>query len=127
MAGVTDAKSVATSFNDAITRRDIESLTGLMTEDHVFTDTASASVSGRAACRAAWAGFFAAFPDYRNEFTVVVPTGDGIAIAGHSFCSEPALAGPALWSVTVRDGRVARWQVLFDTSGNRRTLGLPER
>jgi ketosteroid isomerase-like protein len=120
-----DAASVAVAFNDRITAHDAEALSRLMTDDHEFVDTAGRSVSGRPACRAAWAGFFAAFPDYRNVLTVVTAHGERIAIAGYSICAEPDLAGPALWGATVRSGQVARWQVYDDTPGNRRVLGLP--
>jgi hypothetical protein len=37
--------------------------------------------------------------------------GDTVTVTGHSMCSEPALAGPARWTATVRDGKVARSQV----------------
>ena len=62
-----------------------------MTPDHTFTDTEGGTVTGRAACRDAWAGFFAAFPDYRNVFTTVIATAERVALAGYSVCSEPAL------------------------------------
>ena len=120
-----DAASVAARFNEAITSRDLEALDRLMTDDHVFVDTAGGTVEGRRACRDAWRGFFAAFPDYRNHFTAVVADGDLVAMAGRSDCSYPELAGPALWRAAIRDSRVARWQVLADTPANRRDLGLP--
>jgi hypothetical protein len=50
-----------------------------------------------------------------------------VTIVGHSLCSEPALAGPALWTATIRDDKVALWRVYTDTPGNRHALGLPDR
>jgi hypothetical protein len=35
------AKSIVASFNDCIGRRDITGLSSLMTDDHVFIDTAN--------------------------------------------------------------------------------------
>ena len=119
--------AIANSFNDAIARRDLDGLTALMTPDHTFTDTEGSTVTGRTACRAAWEGFFAAFPDYRNVFTTVITAGDRATLAGYSVCAEPALDGPALWTATVHDGRVASWTVHHDTPDNRRRLGLPAR
>ena len=84
------------TFNDRINARDLASRTALMTEDHTFEDPAGAVVRGRAACTGAWQGFFAAFPDYRNVFVAVVADGDTVTVTGHSTCSEPALAGPAV-------------------------------
>jgi ketosteroid isomerase-like protein len=102
---------VVAAFNDRINAGDLAGLTELMTGDHTFVDPAGAAVTGRAACTEAWRAFFAAFPDYRNVFATVVTDGDTVAVTGHSTCSEPALAGPARWTATVRDGKVARWQV----------------
>ncbi|GAA0913841.1 nuclear transport factor 2 family protein [Virgisporangium aurantiacum] len=119
-----DPALVVRRFNDFISDRDLDGLTGMMTDDHLFVDTTGATVAGRAACADAWQGFFAAFPDYRNVFDVVTVAGNTVGVTGHSVCSEPTLTGPALWTAIVRDGRVARWQVHDDTPENRRTLGV---
>jgi ketosteroid isomerase-like protein len=106
-----DPRSVVVAYNDRINARDLAGLTDLMTGDHTFVDPAGAAVTGRDACAEAWRGFFAAFPDYRNVFATMDADGDTVTVIGHSTCSEPALAGPARWTATVRDGKVARWQV----------------
>ena len=121
-----DPASVAARFNDCIASRDIEALTQLMTEDHTFVDTEGNVVSGRRACRAAWQGFFEAFPDYSNVFDAVTAADTLVAMVGHSLCSAPALDGPALWTATIRDDKVARWRVYTDTPSNRDALGLPD-
>ena len=59
-------------FNECINRRDLGGLSRLMTDDHVFTDSANNTISGKERCVEAWRGFFAAFPDYRNHFEHVV-------------------------------------------------------
>jgi ketosteroid isomerase-like protein len=60
---------VVEAFNAAINARDIDALAALMTDNHEFIDAESASIRGKEACVAAWRGFFAAFPEYRNTFT----------------------------------------------------------
>ena len=105
------ATDVVAAFNDRINARDLDGLTALMTEDHTFVDDAGAVISGRQACAEAWAGFFAAFPDYRNVFETMTTEGETVRVTGHSVCAEPALAGPAGWTATVRAGKVSRWQV----------------
>jgi hypothetical protein len=96
-----------------------------MPDDHTFVDTEGGVVSGKGECLAAWRGFFAAFPDYRNVFASLSADGDTVTIVGRSECSEPSLHGPALWTATVRDGKVAQWRVYADTFENRRRLALP--
>jgi ketosteroid isomerase-like protein len=123
--GATDPTSVAAAFNDNINRRDLEGLAALMTDDHRFIDTAGEVVSGKRDCLDAWRGCFESFPDYRNVFTSLAARGDLVTIVGHSVCAEPALAGPALWRATTRDGMVAEWRVYPDTPDMRAMLHEP--
>lgn len=95
-----------------------------MTDDHVFIDSAGAAVSGKSACLAAWRGFFNAFPGYHNAFDCIQMSGDVIAVSGRSFCSDPRLAGPALWTAKLGDARIREWRVYEDTKETRRTLGM---
>jgi ketosteroid isomerase-like protein len=113
---------VAVRFNERINARDLAGLATLMTDDHTFIDTAGTSLAGKGACLAAWRGFFEGFPDYRNVFTSFTTHDDVVTIVGRSECAEPSLAGPALWTATVRDGKVAEWHVHEDTPETRRRL-----
>ncbi|GAB1513882.1 nuclear transport factor 2 family protein [Actinophytocola sp. KF-1] len=114
----------ATRFNDCVNHADLHGLAELMTDDHRFVDAAGAVVRGKQACLAAWRGFFAAFPDYRNTFTSVATRGHVVVIEGCSVCAEPELAGPALWTAIVEGERVAEWRVYEDTPATRAALGL---
>jgi ketosteroid isomerase-like protein len=106
-----DPRSVVAAFNDRINARDLDGLAALMTDDHTFVDSAGATFAPKSACAEAWRGFFDAFPGYRNVFTSLAAEGDTVTITGYSECSDPELAGPARWIATVREGKVARWQV----------------
>ena len=111
-------------INECINRRDIEGLAALMTPDHIFIDTANHAIHGSGKALEAWRGFFAAFPDYQNVFDSLVSSGDLVSITGHSTCSDERLAGPALWTAKVWDGKIAEWRVYDDTPENRRLLGI---
>jgi ketosteroid isomerase-like protein len=108
---MTDAVTVVLAFNEAINARDLAALADLMTETHRFVDAAGASLDGKAACVAAWRGFFDAFPDYRNDFDRLEEIDDVVVVTGRSSCSVEVLDGPAEWRAVVVDGRVERWQV----------------
>jgi endonuclease VIII len=125
--GAADPRSIAVAFNDSINRRDLDGLAALMTDDHRFIDTEGVVVAGKRACLDAWCGFFESFPDYHNVFTSLATDGDLVTIVGHSVCAEPSLAGPALWTATTGDGRVAQWRVYPDTPGVRAKLGAAAR
>jgi ketosteroid isomerase-like protein len=119
-----DPQTIAVGFNDCINSRDIEGLASLMSDDHRFVDADGAVISGKANCVAAWRGFFEAFPDYRNVFASMVIRDDVVIIVGYSECAEPSLAGPAVWTATIREGAVVEWRVYEDTSDIRDRLGV---
>lgn len=117
---------VVVQFNHAINAQRLGDLARLMAQDHRFVDTDDNAVAGKDACLDAWAGFFSAFPDYRNEFDEVRGADGVVAVRGRSHCSEPELDGPALWSARVAGALVTEWRVYDDTVANRRALGFAE-
>ncbi len=106
--------TVTIAFNDRITAADLDGLAALMTEDHTFVNASGRVMAGKQACIDAWRGFLHSFPSYRNVFTSIVAEGDTVTATGHSECDVAQLAGPARWTATIRDGKVARWQVSSD-------------
>jgi ketosteroid isomerase-like protein len=120
------ASEIATAFNERINARDVDGLSALMTDGHSFIDTEGAAVTGKAACMAAWRSFFSAFPNYRNVFERVIERGDTIVAIGRSECSDPRLAGPAVWTAKIADKRVSEWRVWEDNAETRRALALGE-
>ena len=117
-------QTIALWFNECINNRDLDGLAALMTGDHSFIDSASASVHGKERVVEAWRGFFALFPDYRNIFERVESCDQLVAIMGRSTCSEQQLDGPALWTAKIRGDQVAEWRVYKDTPENRTALRL---
>jgi ketosteroid isomerase-like protein len=111
-------------FNECIGRGDTEGLAVLMTDDHVFIDTANRAIHGKERALQAWRGFFERFPGYRNVFESLRCSGDLVTIKGYSTCSDKRLDGPALWTARVRDNQIAEWRVYDDTPENRSRLGL---
>jgi limonene-1,2-epoxide hydrolase len=119
-----EARAAVEAFNLCITERDLDRLGELMTDDHAFVDSGGRARHGRADCLAAWAGFFTAFPDYRNVLGTVTLHDDVVVVIGHSVCEEPALSGPVIWTVRIDAGKVAEWRVHDDTDAVRRELGI---
>jgi len=117
---------VVVRFNLCINSRDLDGLSALMADEHVFIDAAETSIDGKEACLRAWRGFFEQFPDYRNIFDRIVARDGEVAIGGRSTCSDARLDGPALWAATVWCGQVRQWRVCEDTPANRKRLGLNE-
>jgi ketosteroid isomerase-like protein len=119
-----DPRTLVVQFNDCINSRNLAALADLMTDDHVFIDTANAAIRGRQQCVNAWWGFFDSFPDYRNIFDTLVVVDDAVIVVGQSTCSDPRLRGPALWSARTRDGKLSEWRVYEDTPATRSALRI---
>ena len=117
--------TAAVAFNEAINRRDLEALDGLMTDGHTLIDSDGNVLAGWNRVLEAWQGFFEAFPDYRNEWARVIPMGSTVIAVGRSVCStEPALDSPAIWTARTADGKLPEWRVYEDTPSNRSHLGI---
>jgi ketosteroid isomerase-like protein len=96
-----------------------------MTDDHTFVDSDDNVLAGKQKVLKAWKGFFDAFPDYRNDWSNVMPIGDALIAVGRSVCStEPALDGPAIWMARTADDQVSEWRVYEDTPAIRGRLGM---
>ena len=122
----TDPAAVIARFNGCINRRDVDGLATLMSDDHRFIDSDANVVSGKEDCLDAWRGFFDSFPDYRNIFDTLTARDDVVSIVGYSECAESSLAGPAIWTATIRGETVTEWRVYADTPKTRTRLGIPD-
>lgn len=117
-------RNLTIAFNNAINHQDIDTLAALMSPDHTFTDSAGQSFAGKETALAAWQGFFAAFPDYKNHFEEVYERGGIVVVTGHSTCSNEALNGKAIWKAETKNSQVTAWQVYGDSPAEREALDL---
>lgn len=107
--------SVALAFIERINARDLDGLTALLTDDHLFIDYRGNEERGRDLVREGWAGYFRAYPDYRIRVDHVLTSGDGVAIVGRTTGSH---VGPdveaneaVVWTADIDHGRVAEWRI----------------
>lgn len=121
-----DPKLIALNFNDCISKADITGLLDLMTEDHVFIDTANNRIEGKSNNKAmAWEPFFNLFPGYYNVFENVISKGSMVIMQGYSVCSNEILNNVrAIWVAEIIKDKVALWHIYPDTEENRKKLGL---
>lgn len=113
-------KQTILAFIERINAHDVESLGALMSDDHTFIDAHANQISGRETMLTGWRGYFEWFPDYTIEITDTFEDGDNFALfgfAGGSFKGKQSESWrlPAAWKATMRDGRIALWQVYADT------------
>lgn len=120
-----DPKLVVLQFNEYINNQDIQGLSRLMAEDHVFIDSNNDVHQGKMIVVEGWIKFFNLYPDYLNHF-LIVESRDNIVLAiGFSTCLYKPLDGPGLWTAIIENDLVNEWHVYLDTSENREKLRLP--
>ena len=101
----------ALKFNERINLQNLEGLTELMTEDHVFIDSEGETTRGKNAMKEGWKQFFKRYPDYKNIFTCVTIQKNLVVMIGYSTCSYKTLSGANLWTAKIRGKRVSEWKV----------------
>jgi ketosteroid isomerase-like protein len=108
---------------DAINRHDVDGLTGLMTDDHVFIDALGNSIRSREKMSAGWRGYFAMCPDYRVSHADIFHHADTVAAHGSAggtisvdgqLSAENKWRTPAAWRVAVHNGLVQEFRVYAD-------------
>jgi ketosteroid isomerase-like protein len=63
-----DPKLTVLQFNDYISKHDLQGLSSLLSEDHVFIDRKGKEDRGKETMMKGWKNFFQSFPHYRNTF-----------------------------------------------------------
>ncbi|MFZ5786004.1 MAG: nuclear transport factor 2 family protein [Acidobacteriota bacterium] len=124
-------EGIVLAFVDAINRRDVEAIAGMLCDDHLFIDSGGAEHRGREQMRHGWAAYLAMVPDYAIAVERTLVSGDTVVILGTAsgtYAPDGALleanrwSTPAAWRAEVRCGRVAVWQVFADNEPIRRLM-----
>ena len=121
-----DPRIIALQFNECISRADINALSSLMTENHVFIDMANNRIVGKSDnIVKAWKPFFRLYPGYRNIFESVTVNGSMVIMQGYSICSDQVLNNVhAIWVAETKENKVNLWHIHPDTKENRNKFGI---
>ncbi|MBN1895033.1 nuclear transport factor 2 family protein [bacterium] len=121
--------TVVKAFIQAINSCSTRQMSGLMTEDHVFTDSGGKTETGREKMLTGWEGYFRMFPDYHIEAEFMLQSGEMVAVFGSAAGTyngkrgpvpENRIEMPAAWKAVVEHGKIKLWQVYADwTEGSR--------
>ena len=123
--------NVVKAFIAAINRRNPSEISGLMTEDHTFVDSAGNIESGREKMTAGWAEYFRMFPDYEIQiesilgdkiFVAVFGSASGTYNGKRGLVPENRIKMPAAWKAIVANGKIKHWQVYADWTGGCRII-----
>jgi ketosteroid isomerase-like protein len=107
-------------FIDGINGRSLSVLGPLMTEDHIFMDSLGNKIRGRRSVIQGWRHYFSTMPEHDIKCEEILGNDQTVAVFG-IVCGTYASDGekmakrrwrtPAAWKATVRDGKIAEWQV----------------
>jgi ketosteroid isomerase-like protein len=111
-----DSAETFRQFATAINSHDVNTLTALMTPEHVFVDSQENRVQGTATMAAAWRGYFSMCPDYWIRADDVMSEGATVLASGEAGGTIDGIEWriPAAWKAVVRDSKVAEWRVFAD-------------
>ena len=121
--------AVVRAYIGRINAADPEGLARLATERPRFVDATGVR---HVLTRAAWAAYFADFPDYRIRVERMFARGSTVAVFGVASGSYrgrgagtpgEAWRFPAAWRAVVRAGKVVEWQVYADIEPMMRSAG----
>jgi ketosteroid isomerase-like protein len=119
-----DPKLTALQFNEYINNQDIEGISNLINEDYTFIDSSGKIEKGKELNIKNWKHFFDQYPDYKNIFTKIESRDNLVILIGYSTCSYEPLDGPAIWTATIKNDLIAKWQIYDNTEENRNNLGI---
>jgi ketosteroid isomerase-like protein len=119
MSDIVDAGvSVGTfeQFVAAINAHDIEAVTSLMTQDHLFVDAMGNRVHGAQPMQAGWRGYFAMCPDYWIQIRNLLFERDTVLATGEAggTIDDVSWRTPAAWEAVIRGEAVSEWRVFAD-------------
>ena len=125
-------REVALAFVAAINEHNLDRLSTLMAEDHVFIDGLDNRLQGRDAMIQAWHGYFKMVPDYVIKIEQVLERENDVALFGRAagtyvrnqiLDSRNRWEIPAAWLAQIRAEKVSVWRVFADNLPIRRLMG----
>jgi len=121
----------AIRFVNEINQHDVAAIGQMMAPDFRFTDSLGQEVHGAERMRAAWASYFAQFPDYQIVIREHLSSGQVVALFGTASGTltehgelprSNHWSIPAAWRAVVQAGRIVDWQVYADNGPVQRLL-----
>lgn len=117
--------NITFEFIDSINKADLNRLSNLISENHVFIDSQGNKMKGKQNILDAWEEYFHLFPDYKIEAIESFRNADSVVLIGYASGTYQADESnpdsnhwkvPAAWKAIVKNNKVEFWQVFADNS-----------
>ncbi len=115
---------IVLDFIEAINRHDVDEMTDLMDENHIFINSHGKETVGKYNMEQGWKGYFEFFPDYTIEVSEIIENESVIGVFGTAAATYMNKKNkqdsnywrlPGAWKAIVKDGKIKLWQVFTDT------------
>lgn len=120
---LSESFEIVIRFITAINNQNLDSIAGLLSDDHNFTDSLGNVFRGKEIMIKGWKNYFQLFPDYKidlgevysNENKVVfIGKASGTYKLGEDSSSRNHWEINAAWRALVVDNKIKEWQVFGD-------------
>jgi hypothetical protein len=116
--------SIVNKFNHCINNQDLEGLSDLMSEDHLFIDRDGKSHGPKSFMVDGWKRFFKMFPEYKNTFEKFNTIEDRVYVLGFAYWTKDEPYDPVIWMAKIEQHLIKEWQIYVDTPENREKFRL---
>jgi ketosteroid isomerase-like protein len=119
-----DTMDIFNNFVNAINEHDVNKMSPLMHDGHVFLDAWGRKTHGKNKVKNGWEGYFKLFPDYKIRIADTYFNGNKIAAFGFASgtfenkkteTNEKYWKIPAAWQVEIVNDKIKLWQVCADS------------
>ena len=119
-----DPIEIVNRFNDCINNQDIDGLSSLMSEDHVFIDRDGSIHGPKTSMVEGWKGFFKMFPEYQNTFEKIKVYNGRVVVLGFAYWSEKDPCDRVIWSARIVHNLIVEWRIDVDSPENRERFNI---
>jgi len=120
---LSESVEVVIRFITAINSRNIDLISGMITEDHKFTDSLGNKFKAKEVMTKGWANYLHLFPDYKIEVDEIFENENKVMFTGKAsgtYLSSKELSKEnhweinAAWRALIESGKIKEWQVFGD-------------
>ncbi len=129
---LTKPVQITLDFIDAINRNDLDKVTGIMTEDHLFIDLDKEEIYDHKTLVRWWQFYFSHWPEYRICVSELYQHENKVIVIGRTCGSHVEIPvsreyrDTLLWYSEVVDNQIKNWHLHYDTYEARESFGLKQ-
>lgn len=121
---------IAFQFVEHINRRNLNRLSGLLSDDHVFIDLSGEEHRNKEELVDGWRSYFTQYPEYMIHLAEVFVLDNIVVLVGRttgSHTGQPRVEefqGTVIWVAETHLGKLRGWRILEDMPENRTAFNL---